>query len=281
MSKVLIMTDSTAYLPDEFIRALPIQVIPLVLNWQGKTYRDGEDIRPNEFYMQLAHASTLPTTSQLSAAEAEQKFRAALDDGYDVLGLFISSGISGSYQAAELARKLVDQKRIEILDTKLVSMALGFQVLAAARAAQDGAGLADCLAIARDAYTKIGVYFTVDTLKYLHAGGRIGTAKRIFGTALNVKPLLQIHEGKIDLVTSVISHKKAVERMISLVKHDIDGKSPVRLSVLHDLADEEAAQLTERLQREINPVENIPSFVSPVVGAHVGPGTISVAYMAG
>jgi len=281
MSKVLILTDSTAYLPETYIQTLPIRVTPLVLNWEGKTYRDGIDILPNEFYARLAKASTLPTTSQLSAVELQQKYQAALDEGYDVLGLFISSGLSGSYQAAELAKQTIASERVQVLDTKLVSMALGFQVLAAARAAADGASLSDCLAVAKDAYTKIEVYFTVDTLKYLHAGGRIGSAKRIFGTALDVKPLLQINDGKIDLVASVRSHSKAVERMIEMVKHDIDGRTPLRISVFHALADEEAASLTTRLQQELNPIENIPSFVSPVIGTHVGPGTISIAFMAG
>jgi DegV family protein with EDD domain len=281
MSKVLILTDSTAYLPETYIQTLPIRVTPLVLNWEGKTYRDGIDILPNEFYARLAKASTLPTTSQLSAVELQQKYQAALDEGYDVLGLFISSGLSGSYQAAELAKQTIASERVQVLDTKLVSMALGFQVLAAARAAADGASLSDCLAVAKDAYTKIKVYFTVDTLKYLHAGGRIGSAKRIFGTALDVKPLLQINDGKIDLVASVRSHSKAVERMIEMVKHDIDGRTPLRISVFHALADEEAASLTTRLQQELNPIENIPSFVSPVIGTHVGPGTISIAFMAG
>ena len=281
MSKVLILTDSTAYLPETYIQTLPIRVTPLVLNWEGKTYRDGIDILPNEFYARLAKASTLPTTSQLSAVELQQKYQAALDEGYDVLGLFISSGLSGSYQAAELAKQTIASERVQVLDTKLVSMALGFQVLAAARAAADGASLSDCLAVAKDAYTKIKVYFTVDTLKYLHAGGRIGSAKRIFGTALDVKPLLQINDGKIDLVASVRSHSKAVERMIEMVKHDIDGRTPLRISVFHALEDEEAASLTTRLQQELNPIENIPSFVSPVIGTHVGPGTISIAFMAG
>jgi len=281
MSKVLILTDSTAYLPETYIQTLPIRVTPLVLNWEGKTYRDGIDILPNEFYARLAKASTLPTTSQLSAVELQQKYQAALDEGYDVLGLFISSGLSGSYQAAELAKQTIASERVQVLDTKLVSMALGFQVLAAARAAADGASLSDCLAVAKDAYTKIEVYFTVDTLKYLHAGGRIGSAKRIFGTALDVKPLLQINDGKIDLVASVRSHSKAVERMIEMVKHDIDGRTPLRISVFHALEDEEAASLTTRLQQELNPIENIPSFVSPVIGTHVGPGTISIAFMAG
>jgi DegV family protein with EDD domain len=281
MSKVLILTDSTAYLPETYIQTLPIRVTPLVLNWEGKTYRDGIDILPNEFYARLAKASTLPTTSQLSAVELQQKYQAALDEGYDVLGLFISSGLSGSYQAAELAKQTIASERVQVLDTKLVSMALGFQVLAAARAAADGASLSDCLAVAKDAYTKIKVYFTVDTLKYLHAGGRIGSAKRIFGTALDIKPLLQINDGKIDLVASVRSHSKAVERMIEMVKHDIDGRTPLRISVFHALEDEEAASLTTRLQQELNPIENIPSFVSPVIGTHVGPGTISIAFMAG
>ena len=160
-------------------------------------------------------------------------------------------------------------------------MALSFQVLAAARAAAEGASLAECSEVARQAYDKIGVYFTVDSLTYLARGGRIGGAKRLLGSALNIKPILEIRDGKIEAAGSVISRRKAVDRMIEMVETGIGGRSPVRVSVFHAACPEEAIALAERLDRQFHPVENIPSFVSPVVGSHVGPGTISIAYMAG
>lgn len=281
MAKVIILTDSTAYIPQAMADQLPISVIPLTLILEGKTYRDGVDIMPDDFYQRLLLSSSMPQTSQVTVSEYEQRFSDLLEAGYEILNLGLSSAISSSYFSAVQAQKSFAGKPIEIFDTKLVSMALGFQVLAAARAAKDGASLSECKTIAEDAYNKIGVYFTVDSLKYLAAGGRINSAKRLLGTALNIKPLLEIRDGKIELVESVISKKKAINRMVNLVEKSIDGRKPVRVSVFHALDHDTAVELQAELNTRFQPEENILSFVSPVVGAHVGPGTISIAFMAG
>lgn len=281
MANVIILTDSTAYIPQEIASQLPISVIPLTLILEGITYRDGVDIMPDDFYQRLKNSSSLPQTSQVTVSEYEQRFYELLNEGYEILSLGLSSEISSSYLSACQAQKSFPGKPIEIIDTKLVSMALGFQVLAAARAAKEGASLAECKTIAEQAYQKIGVYFTVDSLKYLAAGGRINSAKRLLGTALNVKPLLEIRDGKIELVASVISKRKAISRMVNLVEKGIDGRKPVRVSVFHALDHDAAIELQAVLEKLFHPEENILSFVSPVVGAHVGPGTISIAYMAG
>ncbi len=281
MAKVIIVTDSSAYLPKEIVAEYPIEVLPLTLIWEGKEYRDGVDISPDEFYIRLAKSESLPKTSQVTVHQYEEMFQRLLDEGYEVLNLGISKGISSSYDSAIQAMKSFEGKPVEVIDTKLVSMALGFQVLTAARAAKAGASLAECKKIAEDAYPKIGVYFTVDTLKFLAAGGRINSAKRLVGTALNIKPLLEIRDGKIELVESVISKKKAIKRMVALVEKGINGRKPLRISVFHAMELEAAQSLLAELKESLGAEEAILSHVSPVVGAHVGPGTISIAYMAG
>ena len=281
MNKVIIVTDSTAYLPQEYIDELPIKVVPLTVNWDGETYRDGVDIKPDEFYTRLGKSSTLPTTSQATVKDFTDVYKPLLDEGYSILTLPISSGISGTVNSAFQAKEMFPDKPIEVMDTKLVSMALGFQVLAAARAAKEGASLQEVKDIAIKAYDHIGVYFVVDTLKYLHAGGRIGGAKRLLGTALKIKPVLEIRDGKIEAVKSVITFSKALDAMIELIDKDVLGKTPIRISVFHALADEAAQKLLERTVKHFNAVEGIMSYVSPVVGSHVGPGTISIAFMAG
>lgn len=281
MAPVIIVTDSSAYLPPELVASHPIRVIPLILNWEKHTYRDGVDIQAAEFYTRLSQSSSQLSTSQISAGEFEKTFNDLLAAGYDVLVLPISSGISSTYQTAAGVAKNFPAERLAVLDTKLVSMALSFQVLAAARAAAAGASLAECKQVAQQAYEHIGVYFTVDTLKYLAAGGRINSAKRLLGAALNIKPILEIRDGKIELVTSVISRRKAIESMLRLVEKGIDGRSPVRISVFHALARESAEDLLETARGRFSPVECILSEVSPVVGSHTGPGTLSIAYQAG
>ena len=281
MSKVTILTDSTAYLPKETIADLPVEVLPLTLTWDGVSYRDGVDILPDEFYERMRHSSTLPVTSQVNVNSFSEMFAKLLAEGSSILVLPISSGISGSVFSAFAAKDNFPGAPIEVIDTRLVSMALGFQVLTAARAAKNGESLAECKRLAEEAYNHIGVYFVVDTLKYLHAGGRIGGAQRLMGTALNIKPILMIKDGKIDAVKSVISMRKAITSMIDLVQEGVDGRTPVRISVFHAGVPETAAALMERTNKIFNPTESIISHVSPVVGSHVGPGTVSIAYMAG
>lgn len=281
MTGVLIITDSSAYLPKKYVDQYGIDVVPLSLNWEGKSYLDGIDITATEFYTQLEHAHTLPTTSQVPIQFFKDHIQAGLDQGKSVLILPISSGISATYQSALAAVQEFKGKPVEVIDTKLVSMALSFMVLAAARLAEKGASLAECKAEAERAYQHIGVYFTVDTLKYLYKGGRIGGAKRLLGAALKIKPILQIRDGKIDAAASAITRKKAVEHMVELVKEAVGDKKPVRISVFHALEPELASQLQTRLNEEMHVEEGILSEVSPVVGAHVGPGTLSIAWMAG
>lgn len=281
MKKVIVTTDSTAYLPQQYVDELGVEVIPLTVNWDGEAYRDGIDITPDEFYTRLSKSSTLPTTSQTPVNDYVNLYQRLLDAGYAVLAMPISQGISGSYFSAVQAKESFPGAPVEVVDTRLVSMALSFQVLAAARAARDGASLEECKQVAHEAYKHIGVYFVVDTLKYLHAGGRIGGGKRFMGTTLNIKPILEIRDGKIEAVKSVISISKALEAMVQLVEKDIAGRKPVRVSVFHALAEQKARVLLDDITQRFNADESILSYVSPVVGSHVGPGTLSIAYMAG
>ncbi|WP_322509374.1 DegV family protein [Anaerolinea sp.] len=277
----MIVTDSSAYLPPDLVATHPIRVIPLTLNWDGQTYRDGVDIQATEFYNRLSTSSTLPSTSQIPPGDFENIIKELLVVDYDVLLLPISSGISGSYQSAASVVNNFPADRVVLLDTKLVSMALGFQVLAAARAAAAGANLTECKQTAQQAYGHIGVFFTVDTLKYLAAGGRINSAKRLLGAALDIKPILEIRDGKIELVNSVRTRNKAIDRMLQMVEKEIGGRSPVRISVFHALAPETAEELLETARLRFSPIEYFLSEISPVVGSHVGPSTVAIAYHAG
>lgn len=281
MVKVKIITDSTAYLPKQYVDQYGIEVIPLTVNWDGKSFRDGVDILAGEFYTQLKDSNSLPTTNAVSIHAYSEVIQKLLDEGFEVLILPISSGISASYFNAVKAVESFDAKLVDIIDTKLVSMALSFMVLTAARAAEGGGTLEEVKQAAIDSYDHIGVYFTVATLKYLHKGGRIGGAKRLLGSALSIKPILQIRDGKIEASGSAVTRKKALERIIKLVGDGINGQTPVHISVFHALDLETAKLLMQRCQEEFHPVELILSEVSPVVGSHVGPGTVSIAWMAG
>jgi DegV family protein with EDD domain len=281
MQKVAILTDSSAYLPQYLCDELNIGVVPLTLTFEGVSYLDGVDISAKELYTRLLKADSLPTTSQATVKQFDDAFTELRRQGKQVFYMGISTGISGTVESALQAQKNFPGEPIEVMDTLQVSMALSFLVLTVARAAKEGASLAECKALAEATYPKIGVYFTVDTLTYLHKGGRINTAKRLLGSALNLKPLMEIRGGKIELVESVVSRKKAIARMLDLAQKRIGDSQPVRISVFHALCEEEALTLKATAEELFHPVESILSEVSPVIGSHTGPGTLSIAFMAG
>lgn len=283
MSKIAIITDSTAYLPQEYLEQYRITVTPQILIWEGQTYRDGVDIQPGEFYERLKTAKIMPTTSQVSAMDMQKTFSGLLEQGYDILGIFISSKLSGTLQSAIYGRENLakGKEKVEIIDSNTTCMAMGFQVLAAARAVADGATINECKAQIEKARASSGFYFVVDTLEFLHRGGRIGGAQRLLGTALNLKPILAVQDGRVEAMERIRTKGKAVERMVEIIAEQTVGKSPVRLAVLHANVPVEAKVLVERASALINPAEIILTSISPVVGTHTGPGTLGLAYTTG
>ena len=283
MSKIALVTDSTAYLPKEYVDRYHITTVPQVLIWGEQVYEDGVDIQPDEFYQKLSTAKVRPTTSQVSVVNMQKAFSGLLEEGYQVLGLFLSAKLSGTMQSALQARDELSsgKDQVEIIDSNSTSMAMGFQVLTLARAASEGASMDECRALANQARNTTGIYFVVDTLEFLHRGGRIGGAQRLLGTALNLKPILALQDGKVEAMERIRTKNKAVERMIELIVEQTHGKSPVRLACLHANAPAEAKEMLDRATSLINPVESIFTSLSPVVGSHTGPGTLGLAYMAG
>ncbi len=283
MSKTAIVTDSTAWIPRELVAQYNITVAPQVLIWGEETLSDGVDIQPQEFYARIKTAKVMPTTSQVSIVTMQNIFSGLLDKGFDVLGIFISSKLSGTIQSAIQGREALSQgqDKVHIVDSLSTAMAMGFQVLAAARAVADGAGVADAKAVAEKAHDHTGVFFAVETLEFLHRGGRIGGAARLIGTALNLKPVLAVIDGRVDAIERIRTKSKALDRVFELVAEKTKGQSPIRLASLHANAPDEARTLLDRATRELNAAECIFTEVSPVVGNHAGPGTVGLAYMVG
>ncbi len=283
MSKVAIVTDSTAYIPTAMLDGYSITVVPQILIWGEETFQDGVDILPDAFYRKLKTAKIMPTTSQVAVVTMKTTFENLLDAGYDVLGIFLSAKLSGTMQSVTQALEMLPKAadRIVALDSNTTAMAMGFQVLAAARLAQAGAGLKECTKLAEEARQHTGVFFVVDTLEFLRRGGRIGGATAMLGSALNLKPLLELRDGRIEAVEKVRTKGKALNRMIDLVVAQAAGRNPIHLATLHANAEAEARQALEAASARLHPVEQILTSVSPVVGTHAGPGTVGLAYMAG
>ena len=283
MSKIAIVTDSTSNLPDELVSQYSIHVIPLQLIWAGDTYRDGLDIAPLEFYTRLKTAKVMPSSSQPSPAAFQRVYTELLDQGYDIVSVHISSKLSGTLDSAIQAKNTVGSDRIALIDSMSASMGLGFPVLVAARAASEDASFEEVVRLTEEASKRTGVFFVVSTLEFLHRGGRIGGAAAFLGTALGLKPILFVNDGKVDAKEKIRTMAKALDRVTDILVENV-GSRKLHLSVLHANAPTEADHLLQKAMDRLPPGTIIESFltpVSPVIGTHTGPGTVGFAYMLG
>ncbi len=281
MSKVAIVTDSTAYIPKEYIDRYNIAVAPQVLIWGDEIFEDGVDILPEEFYTRLKTAKVMPTTSQATPQSFHRIFSNLLEQDCEVLAILISEKLSGTITSAIQAKEMFPGAKIEVINSWTTAMSLGFQVLAVAQAARQGASMEECKLLAQKAQQHTGVVFAVDTLEFLHRGGRIGGASRYLATALNIKPILELVDGRVEAIERVRTRAKSVMRLLDLVDERIGRRVPVRMAVLHANAPQEARELLKLSEDRFDAIEGVFSEVSPVVGTHTGPGTIGLAFMAG
>lgn len=278
MPDFALVTDSTAYIPQEYVDQYEIKVAPQVLIWGETSYLDGVDIQPDEFYRRLQESDIHPTTSQATVASFHSIYEPLVKQEIPILTIVLSEKLSGTLQSARQAKDMFSGAEIEIIDSRTTAMAMGFQVLAAARARQAGASFEEAADVAKQARDKTGVFFVVDTLEYLHRGGRIGGASKLFGTALNIKPLLRIEDGRVESFEKVRTKSKAIEHMLEVVEDKLDGEELIRIAALHVAAESEARQILEEAKRRLEPVEAMIAVVSPVVGNHAGPGTVGLVY---
>ena len=276
--RIAIVTDSTSDIPPELVAKYNIRVVPQILIMGNKTWQDGVDIDSPTFYELLRTSPHFPASSQPSVVTFERVFSELAGEADGIVAVLVSEELSGTLNSARMAAENLPDVPIEIIDTRSVSIQLGFIVLAAARAAAAGADLKTVADTARALIGQVHVYFVVDTLEYLHRGGRIGAAARLFGTALNLKPLLCVKEGIVQPVTKVRTRRKALETLSELLEEQLAGKERIHMAVLHVAAPEEADHLARQLQERFHPDEMIHSECGPVIGTHAGPGTVGAAY---
>lgn len=278
MASIAIVTDSTANIPKKYLDEYGIEVAPQVLIWGEESMFDGVDIQPSEFYERLKQTDVMPKSSQATVPWFQKIFEPHVASGTPIISILVSDKLSGTLQSAEQAKQMFPDATIEIINSHSASMDLGFQALAAARAAKKGMSFEQVVAVANEAIEKTGVIFVVDTLEYLHKNGRIGGATRLLGTALNLKPILEVRDGQVEPVENVRTKSKAQERLIELVGDRVGDQRPLRLAVIQAAAEDEATSLVQALTERYKPDEIMIAEIGPVVGAHVGPGTVGVGY---
>ena len=276
--RVAVVTDSTAYIPSDLIKSLGITVVPLTLILGDHTWLDGVEIDPPSFYRLLGSSSYFPSTSQPNVETFAQTFRKLAQEYEGIVAILISGKLSGTVESACAAAARTPEISIEVIDSQAAGMMLGLPVIEAARSANRGDDVETVVQNTRHAIENTSVYFVVDTLEYLHRGGRIGGAAKLLGSALNLKPILEIREGSITAATKVRTKRKAVLKLYSLMEENIPPGSKVRFGTMHVNATDEMIAMHAELEQRFNPIELIGSECSPVIGAHVGPGTVAVAF---
>jgi DegV family protein with EDD domain len=278
--KTVVVTDSTAYIPEEALGGLNIPVIPLWLIWGEERFRDGVDMDPPTFYRRLQESQVIPTTSQPSAGEFESFFREVSTKADTIVGIFLTSKLSGTVASAQVAKTHLPELDIRIVDSLSVSMGLGFAALVAARAAAAGESPEEVVAAAERVRDGMNLLFTVDTLEYLHRGGRIGGAKWLLGTALNIKPLLHFVDGTIEPLAQVRTKRKVIARMLDVAEERLGGKRMAEASVVDANSPDEGDAIAEQAKRRFGLPTVYRTTFSPAIGTHGGPGTVGIGFYA-
>ena len=279
---VQIVTDSGAdlHLPPEEMAGLEIHVVPLTVTLDGVSYREGLDIRPDEFYRLLAATDSLPFTSQPSAGEFAATYRRLAATDPDILSIHISSGLSGTVNAAQAGAALVPEAKVTIVDTKTLSAAAGWQVAAAARMVKRGWPVERVLALLARMGAATDSLYTLQDLKYLIHGGRISHMKGLIASVLNIKPLIGVEKerGTYVQIGQARSFQRAVKGLVELIARQHAPGSALRTQVLHSYDPQGAAMLREELDQRFRCSWLPVATISLVLGAHTGPSMVGVAY---
>jgi len=283
MTSVAIITDSCASIPDEFYGELGISMVPYNLHIGKQTRKDLVDIGRDEFFAYLAQATEVPKTANPAVGDYIEAYRRALQDHQAVISLHMTSKGSGAYLSASLAKttmasELPPGARIEVVDTLNVSMCHGWMTIEAARAARAGRSVDEILALVRKMIPVARMIQPADTLRYLYLGGRIGRAKHLVASLLNIKPLISMEEGVIVALGPARSRVSACKRMAELVEQHVGPGGKIKLALVHVAALEEAKQLRDIVEAKVTSVETVFTQLSPVLSVHTGPGTVGLCY---
>lgn len=280
--KAKIITDSASDLPQKLIDQYQIEFTSLTIAYDDKTFQDGKDLSRDEFYFRLIEAKQIPKTSQPSPQAFYQLIKATLDQDLETVIITLSSGLSGTYDSARIARDQFSpdqQKRIHIVDTLNASIGQGLLVYEAAKMAKDGfsgSEIADRIIQRRQQLNSI---FTVDTFEYLLKGGRVSKFKATLGTILDIKPILYVDpEGKLAVLEKVRGRKKAISRLLDIMAEKGKDLSGQTVGIVHARALEDAQKLADEIKSRFGSKEIIIGELSATIGTHTGPGCMSVFF---
>lgn len=278
---IRIIADSTCYLPKEYIDKYNVSIVSLNVLLNGKSYRE-IDLENDWFYKEMSKSPSIPTSSQPSIDDFYKAIESQVKEGHDIVGIFLSSDMSGTFSTSNLVKEMILEKypnaNIVMLDSRSNCMQAGYAILEAAKAAADNKSLDEVVSIAKSVIENSKFIFVPDTLDYLKKGGRIGGAAALFGSLLQIKPILTVTDGKTTVLTKVRTKKKAIDKIIDTVMEQ-NLKSPIKGLIVHHInCESEGQELANKLQDKLG-ISNIKiQSIGPIIGLHVGPGSIGVAY---
>lgn len=282
MSKIRVVTDSTADLTQTLVDQYQIEVVSLDVMVEGKTYKDKVDLTNDEFYEMLRGADALPTTSQPSPAAFAGAYKKLAAEGAEtIFSIHLANELSGTYQSSVLGASMVeDQVKVINIDSRSATIGLGLIIKYAVEMIEGGANADDVEAKIRDIIANQQLYFLLDSLDNLHKGGRIGKASHLFGTLLNIKPVLSLSDGVISAYEKVRGNKerKALERLIEILAEKIDPNKKVYCVLGYCDNIETAKYIEERLKDRIHCDEYVYQQIGTVVATHVGMGAVGMAF---
>ncbi len=277
MTRIALVTDSTACLPYDLFPENHIYEVPLKVNWGNEeSYRDRVEMDVTDFYRRLKTSKVMPATSQPSIGDFYDQFQ-KLSMNYDaIIAILISSDLSGTVASAKAAAEQCHKVPVHIVDSRYTSLAQGFMVLEAARLAQEGREINGILQFLEDMKPRLLAHFCVDTLEFLRRGGRIGGASAFIGTTLKIHPLLHLAHGRVEALEKVRTKERAIKRLVKSVAERVDIDRPLKIGVVHANDPLEAKRVSV-LAQETFKVDSITiGDLSPVLGTHVGPGTVGL-----
>ncbi len=279
MSRIAIITDSTAYLPEGYAEQNHVHVLPLFVVAGEQSYREGVDLDNSGFYSLLQSSDELPTTSQPGLGETLKLLQRLAADGYDeVVAIHLSSGISGTYATTNTAGGMVSGLRVHAFDSEISTAVQGFYVQEAVRLVGLGHDLAAVIAGLEALKSRMRAYFVVDDLNNLYKGGRLPKIASTVGSALQIKPILHFRAGKIVPYELARTKRRAVGNILEMFEGDACSGQPVRAVVVHGHAPEEAGELVGQIAERYPHVEVAVSEIGPVIGTHLGAGSIGLGW---
>jgi DegV family protein with EDD domain len=278
-SRFAIVTDSTADL-GPLAQANDIQVVPLTIRFGNQEFRDGVDLSSAEFYEKLKTSPQPPITAQPAPAAFVETYRTLLDGGAErILSLHISAALSGTYNAASIAAATVDSRRISVVDTRSVSAGLAMLAIDARRRFNAGADFDEVEAAVRADIPHIELFATIPNLTFLARGGRIGGLRGMVGNVLKIVPILTLKDGEVTEHAKVRTFARAVDLLVQTAIERMPVKGRARVAILHSVAPDLAASISERVRAATDPVSEITCDIGPTVGTHAGPGAVGVCFI--